>query len=164
MPTLVLVRHAKSSWDHPGLADFDRPLNARGERNAPEMAARLAQRLPRPDLILTSPARRALETARIVAHALGPQAPPLREEPRIYEASTQALLDLLSRLDPGLSSVVLVGHNPGLTDLCNTLGDADIGNIPTAGVADLDLELGDWSEIHPGCGTLRTFDYPKKPR
>jgi phosphohistidine phosphatase len=163
MKQLFLVRHAKSSWDHPEFADFDRPLNQRGERNAPEMAERLSRRGIRPDLIVTSPARRALETARVVAKALHYPLTALREEGRIYEAGIPALLDVIRGLDPAATTAMLVGHNPGLTDLCNVLTEARIDNVPTTGIATITLEVEGWTEVEAGSGRLVDFDYPKKP-
>ena len=114
MKTLLIVRHAKSSWDHADLDDFDRPLNERGLRNAPEMARRLVLREMLPDLILCSPALRTISTARLFNQQFGRMDEGLKTEKSIYEASRQDLVKLISRQNPDLNIIMLVGHNPGL--------------------------------------------------
>lgn len=164
MKRLTLIRHAKSSWDHPELSDFDRPLNKRGKRNAPEMGQRLAGHGLRPDLVVSSPARRALDTARVIAEAIGYPADAIRQDPNIYEASVGALLEVLAELPDECRHVVLFGHNPGLTDLANDLTRGGIDNVPTCGVVDCALDVRNWSEVGSGCGRLLEFDYPKKAK
>ncbi len=162
MKRLTLVRHAKSSWDHPGLADFDRPLNARGERDAPEMARRLAHRDVQPDRIVASPAIRAATTARILADGLKFSQNAIVLEPKLYNASTDELLGTLrNQPEPDLQ-VMLVAHNPGLTELGNLLGETvTIDNLPTCGVLCLDFDIGAWSDLEPHLGQLVFYDFPK---
>src|SRR5579863_6516167 len=114
---LVLVRHAKSSWDYAELSDFERPLNARGRRDAPLMARRLAAVLKPPLRLISSPALRAITTAHAFAEALGQRHEDVRLEPRIYEATPAALLSLVQQLDDADAQVLLFGHNPGFSDL-----------------------------------------------
>ncbi len=162
MKTLTLLRHAKSSWDHPELADIDRPLNKRGKRDAPIMGERLARAGISPELILTSPARRARKTASRVARALGYPADRIVVDPRIYAAAPAELMALIRGLDDRWSDVMLVGHNPTLTELANELTAADIDNVPTAGVVRIRFPVPSWSDIRPGAGELTLFDYPKR--
>jgi phosphohistidine phosphatase len=159
---LTLIRHAKSSWDFPELPDFDRPLNKRGQRNAPDMGKRLADLGIRPDLIVTSPARRAIDTARIIAEAVEYPSETLRQEPRIYEATPGELIRVITGLPDDCGHAFLVGHNPGLTLLANTLTGSSIDNVPTCGVVRCVLDLDTWSKTEPGCGRLIDFDYPKR--
>lgn len=159
---LTLIRHAKSSWDLPELSDFDRPLNKRGKRNAPEMGQRLADQQVHPDLLVTSPARRALDTALVIAEAIGYPSEAIQREPRIYEASVAQLLQVIEELPADCRHAFLFGHNPGLTELANALTAGGIDNIPTCGVVDCELDISDWSVVGAGCGRLLEFDYPKK--
>lgn len=147
MKTLVLVRHAKSSWKDDSLADRDRPLNKRGKRDAPEMARRLADRVGRPDLILSSPARRALATAGVVAEAVGYPVEAIREDERIYLATPAGILEVIRGLEDGIDCVFLFGHNPGLTELVNALSEPAVDNVPTCGVVDLRLATVRWADI-----------------
>jgi phosphohistidine phosphatase len=160
---LTLVRHAKSDWNHPALADIDRPLNARGERDAPVMAARLADAGLVPTRILTSPALRALATARIFARALGYPAGRIRQVPAAYLASAAMLLDLVREFGGRARHVMLVGHNPGISALTSLLTGGDSpGEVPTCAVTSLLAPLRDWRELAPGRATLDLYDFPKK--
>ncbi len=163
MKSLILVRHGKSSWDHPGLADFDRPLSGRGQRDAPRMAKRLQRRGAKPDVIVSSPARRALETARIFAMQLGINEERLILEKNIYEASWQELLDIVRGLHDSWQCVMLVGHNPGFTSLASQLGREAPDNIPTSGCASLALAVHHWHAVRPDQNADLEFDYPKNP-
>jgi phosphohistidine phosphatase len=162
MKRLLLVRHAKSSWNHPGLDDFDRPLNKRGKHDAPMMAERLARRGIRPDAIVVSPAKRAKRTAKLLAEGMGVSQDHVRDEAQIYEASVPMLLQVIAGFDDNWSFVMLVGHNPGLTSLVNALAGSVIDNLPTCGVADISLDIERWRDVAPGCGTCQFLDYPKK--
>ena len=162
MKRLTLLRHAKSSWDNPSLADFDRPLNRRGERDAPDMGQRLAKRNIRPSLIVSSTANRAVTTARIIARAIGYPLEFIHTTRELYLASTGTLLQVLASEGHGFNDVMLVGHNPGMTDLANRVSDARIDNIPTCGVFAIDTDVEDWQELAERPGRLAWFDYPKK--
>jgi phosphohistidine phosphatase len=159
---LTLVRHAKSSWKDPELTDFDRPLSKRGKRDAPLMGERLAGRDSRPELILSSPAKRARKTAKLMARKLELAADRLILEAEIYEAEPEALLKVIRGLDDRWAHVLLIGHNPGLTELGNLLADCGIENIPTCGALCLDFAAESWRSLGPQSGTLVFYDYPKK--
>jgi phosphohistidine phosphatase len=163
MKRLTLVRHAKSSWKDPELADFDRPLSKRGKQDAPLMGKRLAGRDLRPELIVSSPARRARKTAKLIARELDLADERLVLEAKIYEAEPAVLLEVVRGLDDRWEHVLLVGHNPGLTELGNLLADCGIENIPTCGALCLDFDADDWKSLGPKSGTLVFYDYPKKP-
>ena len=157
----MIVRHAKSSWKDSGLDDRERPLNKRGERDAPEMGARLARRKDRPDLIVSSPAVRALTTARIIAKTLGYARNEIVVEERLYGASAADLLDVIRNTDDSVAMLVLFGHNPGLTELANHLGPRLIPNLPTCGVLYIEFEADTWSVVGYARGNEVLFDYPK---
>jgi phosphohistidine phosphatase len=152
MRTLHLLRHAKSSWDDAGLEDQDRPLAPRGERAATLVGVYLAQERVAPDLVLCSSARRAVDTWQRVAAQL-PRAPRVRREDSLYAASAHALLDRLRRVDDdSVSSLVLVGHEPGLGELARGLAAADadaarrLARFPTTALATFAV-AGAWSDL-----------------
>jgi phosphohistidine phosphatase len=159
---LLICRHAKSSWDDATLSDFARPLNNRGERDAPEMGRRLARRDIRPDLILTSPAERAMSTAVHYAAQLGYPLANIRMHPDQYAATVPRLLSLLQEVEPQVATVLFVGHNPESTALANMLGDTRIDNIPTCGIVALEFSVASWRDLEAGKGRLLFFDFPKK--
>lgn len=161
MKNLYLLRHAKSSWASPGMKDFDRPLNERGLADAPEMAARLKASGARIDSIITSPALRTLTTARLVCSTLGLDKSIIREDRQIYLAGSSRLMHILSLLDDGIDAVLLVAHNPALTDLANDMARAGIDNLPTAGLVHVELPVEHWFEIGVGVGRVVNFDCPK---
>ncbi len=162
MKYLTLLRHAKSSWKEPTCDDFDRPLSGRGTRNAPLMGQRLAMLGEVPEVIISSPAKRARRTAELVASALPYEASAIRFEPGIYEAEIETLLDLVSQFDDAWQDVMLVGHNPGLTDLANVLAPCKLDNIVTCGVVKLAFSADSWRDIQSNSGRLLFYDYPKK--
>lgn len=156
MKRITLIRHAKSSWDDSSRSDFERPLNKRGEKDAPRIGRELARTLldrggvPRPDRLVSSPAVRALSTARIIAREIGCPEDEIVEEPRIYEASASALLRLIREFDDSLGHVMLFGHNPGLETLARNLDPEFRGDghkFPTCGVFLTELRTDHWSEV-----------------
>lgn len=162
MKTLTLLRHAKSSWKDRDLPDHARPLNRRGEKDAPAMAARISDAGIRPSLILSSPAVRAWNTARIVAREINYPVEFLQREQELYMADIEDFLGLLRQQDSKFNSIMVVGHNPGLTDFANYLIPNLTDNIPTAGVVSMTVDTDDW-HLAPGSGAeLLVFDYPKK--
>ena len=162
MKTLTIIRHAKSSWKYPELADFDRPLNKRGKNDAPLTGRRLKEKRISPDLIITSPANRALTTAKIIAGEIGYAKKNLVSDKRVYMADSEDVVAILREVDNALKEVFIVGHNPTMTDLANDLTGEYIDNIPTCGIARLKLDIKSWKDLAPGKGKLSLFDYPKK--
>ncbi|MHA4896113.1 SixA phosphatase family protein [Pedobacter sp. PWIIR3] len=163
MKHLLLVRHGKSEWGNAHLQDFDRPLNPRGHRDAPEMAKRILQKGLVPQLMVSSPALRAITTARHFEQIWYRTTHPITQNENIYEADIPSLLEVVNNLDNAYQSVVIFGHNPGFTDFANYLSNANIYNIPTCGVVLLEFPTDDWQEIGSDSGTLIDFDYPKSP-
>ncbi|MEJ2444081.1 MAG: histidine phosphatase family protein [Exilibacterium sp.] len=160
--TLYLLRHAKSSWKDPLLADALRPLNKRGRKNAPLMGWRLAALGVKPQRIIASPALRAVTTARVVGSILGIESDTIEVDEALYCYSTQGLRDVVERLDDKWYCVLLVGHNPAITGLVNALVAADIENVPTCGIVGLEFTAQTWAGINEGRGRLTLFEYPKK--
>jgi phosphohistidine phosphatase len=157
---LLIIRHAKSDWNNPNLRDFDRPLNKRGEVNAPEMAQRLVKQNIIPQLIVSSPALRAITTARLFAENWKIKANEIKEEPSIYEAPFKSILKVINQLDNQNDIVAIFGHNPGLTDLVSYL-DGYLDNMPTCSVVYIEFPFDDWRMISEGTGKVLLFDYPK---
>jgi phosphohistidine phosphatase len=161
MKTLTLVRHAKSSWDEPGLSDKERPLNKRGERDAPLMGQRIVAAGIRPSLIISSPAVRAWTTARIIAREISYPVEFLQREDDLYMASLDKLLDVLVAQDADFNNLMMVGHNPGLTTLANYLVPGVTDNLPTSGVVSVTFEQDDWTLYQRPSMQLHCYDYPK---
>ncbi|MEE8236023.1 MAG: histidine phosphatase family protein [Gammaproteobacteria bacterium] len=158
---ITLLRHAKSSWKDASVPDRDRPLNRRGSKSAPDMGKRLADRGVRPSLLLTSPAKRARETARLIARELNYPLEFIQSESELYLATPETILQVVARQDDGFNDVMLFGHNPGITELANQLGDRNIDNVPTCGVVGIELDVQEWAEIVAADGKTVFFDYPK---
>ncbi len=162
MKILYLLRHAKSSWDDPGLRDFERPLSERGARDVPVMAARFLERGGAVQRIITSPAVRARTTARLMAENIRYPVDGLVSNPELYLAGTGMYLKAASLVDEDCGAAMLVGHNPSITEFVNLMADAGIDNIPTCGLAALELPVDSWADVRAGGATLAEFDYPKK--
>lgn len=168
MKKLYLIRHAKSSWDDPTLDDFDRPLNNRGLKDAPRMGLRLVQKDVKPQIVMSSPALRALHTCQLMCEPLAFDKAKIILLPQLYHASANQLLEQTQKIDPisetEPESVLIFGHNPGLTDFVNRLLNEQIINIPTAGIVGAVLNIKKWHEVDWGCGKLTFLDFPKNIR
>jgi phosphohistidine phosphatase len=161
MKTLYLVRHAKSSRDDFTVPDRQRPLETRGERDAAKMGRRLLQRHGKPDLIVSSPALRALATAKLLAEGLDYKLKRLVVDDRLYAAAMETLIAVIEEIDDKLESVMLVGHNPGFTDLAHCFS-SDISHMPTCAVAVLAFDVKTWSAVGRGNPARVDFDAPKQ--
>jgi phosphohistidine phosphatase len=160
---LTLLRHAKSSWDAPNLPDRDRPLNERGERDAPRMARRLRRIGVRPSLILTSPAARALQTVRLLAREIGYPLEFLQREAALYLASPEEILGVLAEQDDGFGDILVCGHNPGLAELAGQLSGGVVTHLPTCGASVFEARLKSWKSAGSADWSLKAFDFPKNP-
>lgn len=161
MKKLTLIRHAKSDWSSGAASDFERPLNRRGNKAAPLMAGRILERGSVPDLLVSSPAQRAVETVELLAQGLELVQEQIVLRHDIYEASLATLIEIVRHLpEPG--RVALIGHNPGLSELGLWLYTKAPEWLPTCAVLELELAIDDWSAVSPGCATLACYDYPKK--
>jgi phosphohistidine phosphatase len=161
MKTLFLIRHAKSSWGDTALPDEDRPLNERGRRDAPKMGERLAKRDVKPDLILSSPAMRAVKTAEIIAKKLDYRRKDIVVDDRLYAVGADDLLDVIHKLSDKLDRVMLFGHNPELTELAHRLS-SKITHMPTCAVAEFTFDAKSWSKIGKVKPAKVALDYPKR--
>ncbi len=162
MRILYLIRHAKSSWDNPGLRDFNRPLNDRGMREAPVMAQLLANQGVRPDLLVSSPAKRALTTALFFAGQFDiPDNQVLREQD-IYEADPTDILRIISHLPDSAATVCLFGHNPTFTEVANRFSDVFIDNIPTCGIVRIESDVDKWNAVYEENSRVTARFFPKE--
>ncbi len=161
MKTLLLIRHAKSSWDNITLSDFDRPLNDRGKKEAPQMAERIKDKKMKIDLFLSSPAKRAKKTAKIFMKTYGESKKNLLLIPSLYEASVLNFYDALETIDDKYDNIALFSHNPGITEFASSLTDYKIDNIPTCGVFAVSIQVKKWSEFKNAGKQLLFFDFPK---
>jgi phosphohistidine phosphatase len=165
---LMLLRHAKSDWSRPGVADHERPLNARGRKAAPKIGATIARHDLVPDLIVASTATRVRETLDLVLAAFK-RAPKVTHDARVYEAEPDALMQVIRETPREMKSLLLVGHNPGLAELAALLiasGKAEArtrmaAKFPTAALAVIDFTGSDWSRLRPRSGRLDRFIVPK---
>lgn len=158
---LILIRHAKSDWSLPGQPDFDRGLNARGKRNAPMMADVLFKRLKKVDAIISSPAVRAIRTASYFAERYGMKQEEVILKDSVYEASVMDLLRVVWDIPGDCKTIILCGHNPGLSHLVDYL-TGEMMDMPTCAIAGLRFEADEWKQISRGLGTLIFYEYPRK--
>ncbi len=161
MKTLFLVRHAKSSRNDPTLPDRARPLDDRGRQDAPRMGKRLTKRGVKPELLMSSPALRALTTAQLIADEIGYERKAIVVDDRLYASSAGDLLDLIRALDKKLDRVMLSGHNPEFTDLAHQLS-SDIIDMPSCAVAEFRFDTKAWSDVGDVEPTRVMLDEPKR--
>ncbi len=163
MKRVTVVRHAKSSWKNPDLADFDRPLNKRGQKAAPVMGGRIAERYQDQSFeIISSPAARARTTAEIIATCCDIEPGAVRFAPQLYLADSGTIISLLQSLDDECHHVLLVGHNPGITEFVTAACGRMVDNMPTGAVAEIDFPAERWSEVRRHTGRLGWMDRPKR--
>ena len=161
LKTLLLIRHAKSSWDDPGLSDFDRPLNERGKKDAPMMADRLHERGIKLDAFISSPAKRAKRTAEQFAKKYKKEDKDIILKTELYMAIENTFYEVIEKLDDNDDCIALFSHNPGLTDFANSLTEVRTDNIPTCGIFAVSIDTKKWNKIREAKKNLLFFDYPK---
>ena len=159
---LYLVRHAKSSWSNPSLDDAARPLNERGEYDAPRMGQWLAQQSAIPQQIVSSPARRAHSTAQIIAAELGIEPGEIDIEKAFYFTGQHGMLAAIERSDDSINRLMVVGHNPVMTELFRTLSGEPLDNMPTCAIAVIEFPMTSWGLLDTTPGLLLAFQTPKR--
>ena len=164
MKSLFLIRHAKSSWENPNLRDFDRPLNPRGLRDAPFMAKLLKGHQEQVDVIVSSPANRAISTAHFFAKEFGLSTNAILQKKSIYEAYPEDVLLVIQALDDQHQSALVFGHNPTFTALANQFSKEGeyIANVPTCGIIHIESNVTKWSDLDSLNSKLVAFYYPKQ--
>jgi phosphohistidine phosphatase len=161
MKTLLIIRHAKSSWDNISTPDIDRQLNDRGKKDAPVMARRLIKAGIRIDRLVSSPARRAHDTAELFAREFGIKGKQLVIVPELYHAAPDVFQQVIAGLDDKDGTVALFSHNPGITAFVNTLTSVRLDNMPTCAVFAVKGAAENWSGFLSGNPEFAFFDYPK---
>ena len=161
MKSIYLIRHAKSSWDHPYLSDRDRPLNKRGYRDAPRMARHIGSLIEKPEILICSPSNRTNETAEAFLKVFNLPAEQMMQEEELYHAGIRNFVNVLSQLDDQCSTAMLFSHNPGITEFVNQLSDSSFDNIPTCGVAAISVDIDEWRDFSGLGGKLDFYYYPK---
>lgn len=161
MKTLYLIRHAKSSWAEVGMRDFDRSLDERGFKDAPKMARKLNSLGVKPDLIVSSPAKRAFTTAQYFALGLGLSIENIQKEMEIYEASTSTLLHIVRELPNDKNTILMFGHNPGFTFFANQFSKETIDNVPTCGIVKIEVSANSWKEFNEKTAKVTALLFPK---
>ena len=161
MKTLFVVRHAKSSWENPLQSDHDRPLNARGLRDAPEMGKRLRKMGFLFDRLCSSSATRAFSTAEFFAEELGIPAEQIVEIPELYHAPASEFWAQARALPEDVSSAIFFSHNPGITEFANETEVLTIDNMPTCAVLGISFDVETWNKIDVENALLLHFDFPK---
>jgi phosphohistidine phosphatase len=161
MKTLLLVRHAKSSWDDLLLHDFDRPLNARGLKDAPMMAQRVKANKIKIDGFISSPAKRAKSTCELFMKELAMNKKEMILQTQIYLASPEVLLEAVKQINNQFDTAAVFAHNSGITDFANSLTSLRVDNMPTCSVFAVKIHTNNWSEFKMAKKEFLFFDYPK---
>ena len=162
MKTVLLIRHAKSSWDNAAVKDFDRPLNERGKHDAEEMSRRLQKRCSGIDVFISSPALRARTTAEKFAAAFAKEQSSILLDQQLYLAPASFFMELISSIDSSYATAAIFSHNPGITEFANMLtNDIKTDNIPTCGIFAVEAATDDWKQFSTARKNLLFYDYPK---
>ena len=161
MKQLLIIRHAKSSWDNLTQKDFDRPLNERGHHDAPVMAKRLLDNHVEVDAFISSPAKRAFTTAKYFAKEYGVAEKSIIQVPALYHASKEDFFSAINKTDDTFKTIAIFSHNPGITQFINCLTEARIDNMPTCGIFVVKAEISYWKDFQKGNKIFLFFNYPK---
>lgn len=161
MKTIYFIRHAKSD-QNTQCTDFERPLNKRGGKDAPFMAKRLKHYKVKPDIIISSPAKRALDTASIIAKVLKYPKDKIEIKKELYASTCNEYISTIENINDENETVFLVGHNPAITEVCETLSNSIIGNIPTTGIFCIKFNVASFKDVMKETGKVLFFDLPKK--
>jgi phosphohistidine phosphatase len=161
MKQVLLIRHAKSSWDDPSLKDFDRPLNKRGNKEAPEMAKRLLDKKIKIDAFISSPAKRALATCKFFVKAYDKKEKNIIERSELYEAGVENFYNVISEVGNDFDIIAIFSHNPGITAFANDLTNVHVDDMPTCGIFAINVDIKKWKDFEEGEKQFWFFDYPK---
>lgn len=162
MKTLYIIRHAKSSWGDFTLPDFERPLNERGKRDAPVMAARLVDKKIKIDVFISSPAKRALKTCKAFCKEYRYHDDNIQVKEELYHASVETFYKVVANIPDAHDSAAIFSHNPGITEFVNSLGtNVEVDNMPTSGVFGVSVSADNWRDFKSAEKKCILFDYPK---
>jgi len=160
MKKLVIVRHSKSSWSDPYLSDFDRPLNKRGNRDGGLMAEFLSKRINNVDKLLSSSSKRTRLTSEFFKNKIKIKVENYTD--KLYHASYDDIIDLLNQVKDDVRSLILIGHNPGLTHLVNFFTEVNLYNLPTTGIVVINFMIDKWKNIKDSKGNIEIIKFPKE--
>jgi phosphohistidine phosphatase len=158
---LIIIRHAKSSWDFSILNDFDRPLNERGRKDAPMISKRLLDKKITIDAFISSTAKRAFTTAAYFAEAYAVKEKQIIKVPELYHAAASVFYDVIENTNDSLNTIAVFSHNPGITDFVNQLTNTKIDDMPTCGVFAVTIKIEKWKNFANAEKEFWFFDYPK---
>ena len=162
MKSVLLVRHAKSSWDDPGQSDFDRPLNERGKQDAPNMAKRLLDKSITIDAFISSPAKRAKKTASLFAEQYKYDKENIILLPQLYHAGPANFFQVIAQAPDTANTIAVFSHNPGITEFVNMLtNEIRVDDMPTCAVFGVQLSVPNWAAFKDAPKKFWFFDYPK---
>jgi phosphohistidine phosphatase len=161
MKTLILVRHAKSSWDY-GVSDRERPLKPRGRQDAELVANQFVNRIKVPDYIFSSPAKRAMETCKIFTSLLNYPFENINIEEKLYDFGGVGVIGFVKNLSDNVNEIMIFGHNAAFTNIVNDFGSSYINNLPTSGLVEIEFDIQNWMELETG--TTRQIIIPKELR
>jgi|TARA_B100000902_G_C27017801_1_gene768083 phosphohistidine phosphatase len=161
MKKLIIVRHAKSSWNHPELSDFDRPLNSRGNKDAEMMSLKLSEKINKIDFIISSSSKRTILTYEYFKNKINFNNELFTDE--LYHASSKTVISIIKDTNSDINSLMLLGHNPGLTETVNYLTNHHLYNLPTTGIIIVKFNVSSWSKISEldKKGNLEWIKFPK---
>lgn len=162
MKKLILIRHAKSSWDNPNLADYERPLNQRGRRDAEFMSKFIQSVVPKIDFLYSSSAERARETSEYFIQSYNLKPEQIKYEHGIYENGIRYLVKLIQNVPDDIEILAVIGHNPDITAISNAYTTTYFDNIPTCGIVGIDFDIKSWKEFGEAIGKVYVYEYPKK--
>jgi phosphohistidine phosphatase len=161
MKSVLIIRHAKSSWDNIGESDFDRPLNDRGKDDAPKMAKRLIERHVSIDAFISSSAKRARKTAALFSKEFDGDKEEIILVPELYLAGPDAFYEAIAKAPVSAKTIAVFAHNPGITEFANELTAVRIDDMPTCAIFAVKAEIKNWSEFKDAAKQYWFFDYPK---
>lgn len=162
MKIITLVRHAKSSWDNPDWSDLERPLNKRGLADAPFLADKISKKKNKPEKIYSSPANRALTTAKEYAKAFDYKLDDIIVEKGIYDYGKRHIINIIKALDNEINDVMFFGHNPDITSLSSYFSGEFFDNVPTCGTLCVEFDCNNWEEVTNINGKIVFYEFPKK--
>lgn len=159
MKTLIIIRHSKSSWKDHSLSDFDRPLNKRGKKDAKKMSFELSEKIKKVDLLLSSSSKRTTQTSNYFLDSIDVRSNIFFEN--LYHSSSDLIFDFVLKINNKYNKAIIVGHNPGLTNIVNKLTNLKLDNLPTSGIVIIVFDVDNWKKINYKSGLVEWIKFPK---
>ncbi len=159
MKTLIIIRHSKSSWKDHSLSDFDRPLNKRGKKDAKKMSFELSEKIKKVDLLLSSSSKRTTQTSNYFLDSIDVRSNIFSEN--LYHSSSDLIFDFVLKINNKYNKTIIVGHNPGLTNIVNKLTNLKLDNLPTSGIVIIVFDVDNWKKINYKSGLVEWIKFPK---